>query len=70
VTEGKHSNGSILVQVGKGANAPLIIFPPKNNLLATEMKRGKINCGKTGRKGCMYEYIKDWLNQTSPTFPA
>jgi hypothetical protein len=37
-------------KLGMGANAPLIIFPTTNNLLATEMKRGKINWGKTGGK--------------------
>jgi hypothetical protein len=31
-------------KLGKGANVPLIIFPPKNNLLATEME-GKNKLG-------------------------
>jgi hypothetical protein len=63
VTEGKHSNGSTLVKIGKGASALLIVFPAKNNLLATEMKCGKMNCDKNGGKGCMY------INPLTPNDP-
>jgi hypothetical protein len=57
-------------KLGRVVNAPLIIFPPKNNLLATEMKKGKNKLGQDWGKDSMYTRIKDCLNQTSPIFPT
>jgi hypothetical protein len=45
---------------GGGANSPPIFFLPKNNFLATDLKKGKQKKrGESGRKRCMH--IKDWF---------